>query len=149
MIFGQGFANCLFTLYLVACARQDDKTMEVYDITHFPGIAVAAWMADISNMQAGTGGALLAFALCQYVIFRRMYGDADVMCFLICALSLGNDGNMTVYLLHMLLTYVILGVHQAFLKNISAGGDLKQPVPMIRYILMAYFVVKMAIWLYN
>ena len=149
MISGQGCASLLFAAYLFVCTWQDNKTMEVYDVTHIPGIMIAVWMAQIPKMQAGAGVSLLAFALVQYVLFRRMYGDADVMCFLICALSLGDVGSMAVYLLHMLVTYVFLGVHQALLGNVAKDGNLKRPVPMIRYILMAYIVVKIALRLYN
>lgn len=149
MTLEQGFVNGLFVVYLVACAWQDIRSCTVYDITHYPGVILAGCMADIFCMEAGTAMSLLAFSALQYVLFRRMYGDADVMCFLICALSLGKEGSMTGYLLHMLITYLFLGLHQAVRGNIARDGNLKVPVPMIPYILVAYLVVKIFITLYN
>lgn len=149
MILEQGFVSILFVGYLVVCAWQDYKSCAVYDVTHYPGVILAGYMANITCMEAGTGMSLLVFSGLQYLLFRRMYGDADVMCFLICALSLGRSGSMTLYLVHMLITYLFLGAHQAIRKNIARDGNLKSPVPMIPYILVAYLVVKIIVKLYN
>jgi len=149
MILERDFVSILFLAYLAICAWQDYKCCAVYDITHYPGVILAGRMADISCMEAGTAMSLLAFSVLQYLLFRRMYGDADVMCFLICALSLGGSGSMMLYLIHMLVTYLFLGVHQAIRRNISGDGNLKVPVPMIPYILVAYLVVKILMKLYN
>ena len=149
MILEQDFVSILFVGYLIACAWQDYRCCAVYDITHYPGIFLAGCMADISGMEAGTAMSLLTFSMLQYLLFRRMYGDADVMCFLICALSLGKTGSMELYLVHMLISYIFLGIHQATRRNIAKDGNLKKPVPMIPYILTAYLVVKILVKLYN
>ena len=48
---------------------------------------------------------------------------------------------METYLLHMGLTFSILGVVQLFRGNISRRGNLKEPVALVPYVAVSFFVI--------
>ena len=77
----------------------------------------------------------LVFAALQFGLFMRMYGAADGMVFLVCALfeSVYGDGLMT-YLLHMAASFFLLAVVQIGKKNVNRAGNLKKPVAFVPYI---------------
>lgn len=78
---------------------------------------------------------MILFALLQYLLFMRLYGEGDVMAFQICALYLvGEGGNLMTMLLHMALAFGLLGAVQLARGNINKKGNLKTPVPFLPYI---------------
>ena len=84
---------------------------------------------------------LLCFGLLQYLFFSRFYGLADCHGFLSCAIILGSyGGKMASFLIHMLLTILLLGGIQAGRKNINRLGNLKKPVAMLPYLMPAFFL---------
>ena len=85
---------------------------------------------------------LLIFGLLQYGVFSRTYGKADCHAFFTCALvetalGIGMEG----YLLHMILAYVLLIVHQLKRKNVSKYGKLLYPVPFLPYITPSFWIM--------
>ena len=124
----------LLAVYLLVASVQDLQTCLVYDFLHIPaalsGICFIlmdpAWDKIIS---------LFLFAAIQLGIFMRMYGAADGMVFLVCAVFESRFGNgLLTYLLHMGAAYVILAIVQGFRRNINKRGNLKKPVPFVPYI---------------
>ena len=49
-------------------------------------------------------------------------------------------GGMFLYLCHMLISVFLMGIVQAFRKNIGKNGNLKKPVAFIPYISKAFLV---------
>lgn len=120
----------------------------------YPAVTTSGPMAFSATMDAavdaaGNGGvdaaigvSILLFALLQYVLFMRLYGRADGMAFLVSALaeaSLGYD--MQMYLLHMILSYLLLSLVQGLKRNIGGKGRLKKPVPFLPYITVGLWMV--------
>jgi len=125
----------VLALYLTVCAITDLKTCKVYDILQVP-TAVAGAVLCLQQAPLPEGGrGLVIFALLQYLLFMRFYGEGDVMAFQICSLYLvGRGGDLQTLLLHMALAFVLLGAVQAFRRNINRKGNLKVPVPFLPYI---------------
>lgn len=128
-------AYLTLAVYLTVCAVTDIQTCKVYDILQIPAAAAGAILC-LSQPPASMGGwGLVIFALLQYLLFRRFYGEGDVMAFLICGLYLvSGGGDLRTLLLHMALSFALLGVVQMFRRNINREGNLKVPVPFLPYI---------------
>ncbi|MDE5746233.1 MAG: hypothetical protein K2I21_01495 [Acetatifactor sp.] len=122
-------------VYLTVCTITDIQTSRVYDILQVPAAAAGAWLCIRQPAAAGSGTGLILFALLQYLLFMRLYGEGDVMAFQICALYLaGGGGNFLTMLLHMALAFAMLGAIQLAKGNINRKGNLKNPVPFLPYI---------------
>lgn len=122
-------------VYLTVCAITDIQTCKVYDILQIPAAAAGTilCLCQVSTPEAGRG--LVIFALLQYLLFRRFYGEGDVMAFLICSLYLvSRGGDLRTLLMHMALAFTLLGAVQMFRHNINRKGNLKVPVPFLPYI---------------
>ncbi len=130
----------LMLIYLVLCCITDYHTQMVYDIIQVGMcmllVPIILWKAPEPVM----GVELIVFGGIQIGLFRRMYGDADVMGFLICALSL-VDGGMLMWTIHMAITFLLLGIAQGWRRNIASDGNLKVSVPLYPYIAVAYLFV--------
>lgn len=156
----------LLGVYFLSCCVTDHLTCQVYDVFQYMGVAAAGYLALTASGHpkvvvsghlafnatvdvAGNGGvdaaiglSILLFALLQYVLFMRLYGKADGMAFLVSALaeaSLGYDVQM--YLLHMILSYLLLSLVQGLKRNIGGKGRLKKPVPFLPYITVTFWIV--------
>lgn len=130
----------LMLVYLTLCSITDLYMQQVYDSVQLYVCVTLAIMTFGSSMSPSLGGELIVFGLIQVFLFRRMYGDGDVMGFLICALSLAEEG-IFIYLLHMGLTYLFLGIIQGIKGNIGKDGNLKVPVPLFPYLACTYAFV--------
>lgn len=122
-------------VYLTVCAITDIQTCKVYDILQIPAAAAGAilCLSQVSTLAGGRG--LVIFALLQYLLFMKFYGEGDVMAFLICSLYLvSRGGNLRTLLMHMALAFTLLGVVQMLRHNINGKGNLKVPVPFLPYI---------------
>ena len=85
--------------------------------------------------------AVLVFVMLQQVIFSKMYGRADCHAFSICALAeCGNVVGMVGFLLHMLLSVLLLTTVQLLRGNVTPRGRLREPQPFIPYIIAAFFL---------
>ena len=84
---------------------------------------------------------LFVFILLQEMFFSRMYGRADCHGFAACAVVGASFGmGLKQFLLHMLIAFGILGVVQSIRKNVDRKGNLKEAVPFIPYISVAFGV---------
>lgn len=125
----------ILAVYLTVCVFTDRKTCKIYDFLQLPASMAGAILCMARPLPAGAGLGLILFALLQYFLFGRLYGQGDVMAFQVCSLYIiGEGGDFQTLLLHMALAFAILGVIQLFRKNIDRRGNLKTPVPFLPYI---------------
>lgn len=125
----------ILAVYLTVCVVTDRKTCKIYDFLQLPASIAGAILCMARPLPAGAGLGLILFALLQYFLFGRLYGQGDVMAFQVCSLYIiGEGGDFQTLLLHMALSFAILGVIQLFRKNIDRRGNLKTPVPFLPYI---------------
>lgn len=125
----------ILTVYLTVCAITDFQTCKVYDLLQIPAAVAGAVLCLLQAPLPEGGRGLVLFALLQYLLFTRFYGEGDVMAFQICSLYLvGRGGDLQTLLLHMALAFILLGGVQAFKRNINQKGNLKAPVPFLPYI---------------
>lgn len=121
--------------YLLSASITDWQTCEVYDFLHIFAGAAGIWFLWSRSPDREIWISLLCFLAVQLLLFMRMYGKADGMAFLVCAVyeSVHGSGFLT-YLLHMSAAYLLLGVVQGLRRNINRRGNLKAPVPFLPYI---------------
>lgn len=125
----------VLAVYLTVCAITDFQTCKVYDLLQVPAAAAGAVLCLLQTSLPEGGRGLVLFALLQYLLFMRFYGEGDVMAFQICSLYLvGRGGDLRTLLLHMALAFILLGAVQAFKRNINKKGNLIVPVPFFPYI---------------
>lgn len=125
----------VLAVYLTVCSITDFQTCKVYDILQVPAAVAGAILCLLQEPLPGGGSGLVLFALLQYLLFMRFYGEGDVMAFQICSLYLvGKGGDLQTLLLHMALAFTLLGAVQALRRNINQKGNLKVPVPFLPYI---------------
>lgn len=145
------FGGCL----LFACIT-DAKKCVVFQFTWWmAGIILGMWMVNQSvqyermdhiinlRMQiAWKLWELLVYILLQEFFFARMYGRADCHGFALCAVAEYLCGiNMWGYVYHMAIALGILGVVQIHRRNVNRKGNLKQSVPFLPYITVAFWVL--------
>ena len=139
--YAQGCFMGMF-VYLAVAGVMDCRLKMISDFLHGMGLLSAGILAFCSHSEPEVWWSFLMFCLVQYLVFRHMYGPADVIIFLICALFLAAQGRkMEVYLIHMALTFVLLGVIQLLRRNISERGNLKEPVALVPYIAVSFFMI--------
>lgn len=128
-------AYLVLAVYLTVCVVTDRQTCKTYDFLQWPASVAGALLCLTRPLPVGAGVGLVLFALLQYFLFGRMYGQGDVMAFQICSLYLiGEGGGFRLLLLHMALAFAMLGAVQLFRHNIDRRGNLKVPVPFLPYI---------------
>lgn len=137
---------------LFACTT-DSISCQVFRFTWWVGLGAAGMifmlrierMADCSSLQTILTE-LLVYILLQEFFFGRFYGRADCHAFVLCAL-VGTLYGMAFkeYLVHMLLAFFLLAIHQIFRKNISKIGNLKQPVAFLPHITVAFWIIMIKI----
>lgn len=132
----------ILAVYLIVCSVMDTVLEMVCDFFHYIGL-LGGWIFLIHSVPAPAQmGSLLLFVGIQWVIFRKMYGPADMVAFVICAMYLTAEGRtLQSYLMHMAVTFLLLGVVQGYKRNISSKGDLKCPVALLPYITVGFFVI--------
>lgn len=129
-------------MYLTVTGVMDYRLQMVSDILHGIGLLCAGIMALCSESGPEVWWSFLTFCLVQYLVFKKMYGPADVIMYMVCAMFLAAEGRtMKAYLMHMALTFILLGVVQAFRRNINKQGNLKEPVALIPYISISFFII--------
>ncbi len=126
-------------IYLLLCSVTDYYTQQVYDFMQLGVCILMGGSALFGQALPAQGVELIAFACLQVLIFRRMYGAADVMCFLICALSMVERGIL-VWTCHMGVSFLLLGIVQGAKCNIAEDGNLKVPVAFFPYMTVAYML---------
>ena len=130
----------LLEIYFVSCSLTDIMTYQVYDLFQYLGVAVAGYLLLHGEISVWIGVSIILFAGLQYLVFRKLYGEADAMSFLVAALAEGALGyDMQMYLLHMIFAYLLLSLTQIVKGNIGTGGKLKVPVPFLPYITVGFW----------
>ena len=130
----------LLQIYFVSCSLTDIMTCQVYDLFQYLGIAAAGYLLLCGEAPAWIGFSVILFAGLQYFVFRKLYGEADAMSFLVSALAEGALGyDVQMYLLHMIIAYLLLSLTQIVKGNIGTGGKLKVPVPFLPYITVGFW----------
>lgn len=132
-------AACL----LFACIT-DLKSREVYNITWWiSGAAAAALLlGEGERLQPSLLPELGLFILLQLKLFSKMYGRADCYAFSVCAVAEAAAGlPFGGYLLHMLLSFLLLALVQALRRNIGKNGNLRRPVAFLPYITLAFWAL--------
>ncbi len=142
MEMGARLAWLVIHIFFLCCGVTDHQTCQVYDIFQYPGILLSAYLLWNSPHHLWVGVSLILFALLQYFVFMRMYGKGDGMVLLTAAVaeaSLGYD--ISVYLLHMIVAYLLLGLVQGIKGNIGRKGKLARPVAFVPYIVVGFWII--------
>lgn len=85
---------------------------------------------------------MLLFWLLQLKLFSRMYGRADCYAFGVSGMLIFTLGyGLKLCLVHMLFAIGLLGVVQAFRRNIGKDGNLKHPVAFVPYISFSLWIL--------
>ena len=146
-ILGQGefFARLSLSLlmgFLLLASITDIAICQVYNFVWWiSGIAAAALLA---GRGFGTSAVweVLLFCAIQMTLFARMYGKADCYAFCVCATAEAGLGfGLAGFLMHMLVSFLLLAAVQAVQRNIGSGGRLKRPVPFLPYITGAFYLM--------
>lgn len=133
----------ILSISLLSACVMDCISCEVYNVTWWFGGTAALLLfltggRERKEMLVG----LVVFAGLQLVVFARMYGKADCYAFCVCAVAYAAAGiDMVGYLLHMLLSFMLLAVVQGARRNIGKDGNLKTPVPFLPYITLAFLIL--------
>lgn len=132
----------LLAVYLTVSVVMDSMLCLVNDAMQYVGLTGGVLYILVNNPLPQAGVWLILFVVMQRLFFLRYYGAADGMSFLICALYLAADGKeIDDFLLHMTISYILLAVVQGVSGNISRKGRLVEPVGMLPYIAMGFFML--------
>ena len=124
----------MLAAYLLIASVQDLQTYQVYDFLHVV-IAPVGLLFLLLNPSEDRLLSLGIFVIIQIGLFMRMYGAADGLVFMVCALFESRFGiGMLTYLLHMAVAFLLLGVVQILKRNVNRHGNLKEPVAFVPYI---------------
>lgn len=83
---------------------------------------------------------LIIYVVLQELFFARFYGRADCHAFCVCAAMLTVLGmSFRDYLIHMALVFGSLTLIQGMRGNITKNGQLRSPVPLVPYIVAAFW----------
>lgn len=127
-------------IYFVSCSLTDIMTCQVYDLFQYLGVAAAGYLLLRGETSDWIGVSIILFVGLQYLVFRKLYGEADTMSFLVAAMAEGALGyDMQMYLLHMIFAYLLLSLTQIVKGNIGTAGKLKVPVPFLPYITVGFW----------
>ena len=95
-------------VYFTVCSVMDVLLFQVNDFMQFVGIIAGGIRLAAGMPSERIGIGLILFALIQYFVFRRLYGTADCMGFIICSLfSAGRGLGMESYLTSMLFCFCL------------------------------------------
>lgn len=147
LILGQGefltrlslslFMGCL----LLACIT-DIAICQVYNFVWWISGAAAIALLIGRKPEASAVWEALLFGVIQMTLFACMYGKADCYAFCVCAAAEAGLGfGAAGFLMHMLVSFVLLAAVQAVQRNIGPGGRLKKPVPFLPYITMGFYLL--------
>lgn len=137
-------AACL----LFACVT-DCRTFLVYNVTWWISGAAALGLLLLHGPLPGSAqwADLLAFIGIQLLLFSRLYGRADCYAFCVCAVAETAVGmTLLDYLAHVTLAFLLLSLVQGMRHNIGRGGNLREPVPFLPYITLAFWTL---LWYHN
>lgn len=129
-------------LYLAVSTTMDILLKQVTDVVHYLGLLGGGILLLQAFPQSRVGVELIIYVVIQYIVFRKMYGHADVVVFVLCALFFAATGRgIDVYVGHMSLAFGMLALVQTFRRNIGRDGNLKQPVALVPYITCSFLLI--------
>lgn len=129
-------------LYLAVSTSMDIMLKRVTDIIHYLGLTGGMILIFQTPPQPEVCKELMVYTIIQYFIFGRMYGRADVIGFVLCALFFATTGRgIGTYVGHMSLSFGILALVQAFRQNIASDGNLKQSVALFPYMFCSFLLI--------
>lgn len=83
----------------------------------------------------------VVYIFLQQAVFGHFYGRADCHAFSVCALCMAVLGmDICNFVRHMALTFVGLTVVELARRNVTRGGRLKRPAPLVPYIVSAFWI---------
>lgn len=143
---GTGISGCLFWASIALAAYSDICTKEIYDMVYIPAFLAGLTCLGFGFIQGKIPGTVLLqctlFCALQWILFRRMYGEADCLAFSLCAVYGALLGRFFFDdMILMAVAWLLLALVQICRKNINKKGNLKHPVPMIPYIAVAALLV--------
>lgn len=139
----EGLWGVIALCLLFACIT-DCRSCQVYNVTWWVAgaAAVILLLQEKSRLEINFLLELGFFVLLQLLLFPKMYGRADCYAFSVCAVAEAAAGlSLTGYLLHMLLSFILLAFVQALCHNIDRRGKLRRPVPFLPYITLAFWAL--------
>ena len=84
---------------------------------------------------------LCFYIVLQQIVFACFYGRADSHAFSVCAIMLTFMGQtFLAYICHMTVVFGGLALVQFVRGNVKLNGNLKEPVPLVPYIVAAFWV---------
>ena len=147
LILGQGefltrlSLSLLMGCLLLACIT-DIATCQVYNFVWWISGAAATALLVGRRPEASAVWEVLLFGVIQMTLFARMYGKADCYAFCTCAVAEAGLGfGPAGFLMHMLVSFLMLAAVQAARRNIGPGGRLKKPVPFLPYITAGFYLM--------
>ena len=125
-------------IYLLTCSITDQLTFYVYSFLHYPTLLAGILYWYTMDVTADAGWAILFYGLVHLLLFSKLFGRGDSLVYVISAFFLtGPWDNALRYLCHMALTFALLGVISLLKGNINKRGNLKHPVALVPYIMVA------------
>lgn len=132
----------VLAVYLIICSVMDVILKMICDFFHYIGIVGGGIYLLYQQPAQEAAETLLVFVGIQWIVFWKMYGPADVAAYIVCAMYLiAERGSLLDCLMHMMVTFVLLGLVQGCKINISVKGNLKNPVALLPYISIAFFLI--------
>lgn len=124
---------------LVTASVMDIETHLIYNYVWWLGKGIGILMMLLYDNRMWLS--MLLFCAMQEYIFSKMYGRADCHGFAVCSMAEAAFGmGMREYLLHMLIAFGIMGVLQLLRGNVGRNGKLKESIPFLPYITVAFGV---------
>lgn len=151
-------ASIVFYIYLIWVSWQDFKEMQVVRYSHFLGMtALFLQIIQLILLEKGCVNneakeylvAVLMLLLLQVVAcWFKIYGIADAFVCCLCSvffvLDKGIEHCITAYFMMQAIAGCMLLIVQ-FIKGNIKGVSLRQPVPYIPYISVAFFLTNMVL----
>lgn len=139
--------GCILGVLFFACIT-DCQECQVYCFTWWIGGSVAlVWL--LSALGGGVPvpwAEWLCYCILQEAVFFKAYGRADCHAFCVCGAVYTVLGRgFSYYLLHMIISMVLLTFFQWRKGNITSNGELYEPIPFMPYIVLAFVLTLMTV----
>lgn len=144
---------CMVTELLLGCFAGSLLAAAVMDLWEQMVYRFVWWIAGgvaavLLSMQFGRGEAaegiavqLALYIILQQAVFAHFYGRADCHAFSVCAVCMAALGmDFSDFTVHMVLTFAGLTTVALASGNVTCGGRLKRPVPLVPYIVTAFWI---------
>lgn len=125
---------------MIFASATDVLTNKVYDFVWWTAVTAEFLLYIQYPLSLWELAGLSIFLLMQELFCAKFYGRADCHAFCICAVAESIFGmDITGFLIHMILSFMLLATVQFLKGNVTDRGKLKTPVPFIPYIRLAFW----------